>query len=234
MIEDPELQVNGFVLIIDWSNFTFKQASKLTPSMLRLAIEGLQVKFFWSIFHLTDCLGFFCLKGWHYASVGSILKTRLCRTCKGRECWFKWYSDISPWAVFLLYDWTEEMSVWWTCGWLFILHLWKVESTVLIGLLVACLSLWVLSLRAWGKSFHKETAQGYKNGCMCCSVWSIHLMSPLWWYKVISKRGNGIIRWWFESSGLFKIFRGVHTEGIRQKNTKEELCKGLRRFTVQS
>uniref|UniRef100_A0A8C0IXA7 Clavesin-2 n=1 Tax=Chelonoidis abingdonii TaxID=106734 RepID=A0A8C0IXA7_CHEAB len=24
MIEDPELQVNGFVLIIDWSNFTFK------------------------------------------------------------------------------------------------------------------------------------------------------------------------------------------------------------------
>uniref|UniRef100_A0A2K5JJE3 Clavesin-2 n=1 Tax=Colobus angolensis palliatus TaxID=336983 RepID=A0A2K5JJE3_COLAP len=40
MIEDPELQVNGFVLIIDWSNFTFKQASKLTPSMLRLAIEG--------------------------------------------------------------------------------------------------------------------------------------------------------------------------------------------------
>lgn len=46
MIEDPELQVNGFVLIIDWSNFTFKQASKLTPSMLRLAIEGLQVTFF--------------------------------------------------------------------------------------------------------------------------------------------------------------------------------------------
>ncbi|KAL6080967.1 hypothetical protein STEG23_016232 [Scotinomys teguina] len=45
MIEDPELQVNGFVLIIDWSNFTFKQASKLTPSMLRLAIEGLQDSF---------------------------------------------------------------------------------------------------------------------------------------------------------------------------------------------
>lgn len=50
MIEDPELQVNGFVLIIDWSNFTFKQASKLTPSMLRLAIEGLQVTFFFSFF----------------------------------------------------------------------------------------------------------------------------------------------------------------------------------------
>ncbi|XP_028296478.1 clavesin-2 isoform X1 [Gouania willdenowi] len=45
MIEEAELQVNGFVLIIDWSNFTFKQASKLTPSMLRLAIEGLQDSF---------------------------------------------------------------------------------------------------------------------------------------------------------------------------------------------
>ena len=43
MIENPELQINGFILIIDWSNFTFKQASRLTPSMLRLAIEGLQV-----------------------------------------------------------------------------------------------------------------------------------------------------------------------------------------------
>uniref|UniRef100_S4RQJ9 Clavesin 2 n=1 Tax=Petromyzon marinus TaxID=7757 RepID=S4RQJ9_PETMA len=43
MIEDAECQVNGFVLIIDWSNFSFKQASKLSPSMLRLAIEGLQV-----------------------------------------------------------------------------------------------------------------------------------------------------------------------------------------------
>lgn len=52
MIEDPELQVNGFVLIIDWSNFTFKQASKLTPSMLRLAIEGLQVPSLFSLFFL--------------------------------------------------------------------------------------------------------------------------------------------------------------------------------------
>ncbi|XP_038665380.1 clavesin-1-like isoform X2 [Scyliorhinus canicula] len=43
LIEDPELQINGFMLIIDWSNFTFKQASKLTPTILRLAIEGLQI-----------------------------------------------------------------------------------------------------------------------------------------------------------------------------------------------
>ena len=56
MIEDPELQVNGFVLIIDWSNFTFKQASKLTPGMLRLAIEGLQVRIYcWYCFFLSFC-----------------------------------------------------------------------------------------------------------------------------------------------------------------------------------
>jgi len=53
MIEDPELQVNGFVLTIDWSNFTFKQASKLTPSMLRLAIEGLQVTQLFAFMHLN-------------------------------------------------------------------------------------------------------------------------------------------------------------------------------------
>ena len=43
LIENPELQINGFILIIDWSNFSFKQASKLTPNILKLAIEGLQV-----------------------------------------------------------------------------------------------------------------------------------------------------------------------------------------------
>nr|XP_043881920.1 clavesin-1-like isoform X3 [Solea senegalensis] len=45
LIENPELQINGFILIIDWSNFSFKQASKLTPNILRLAIEGLQDSF---------------------------------------------------------------------------------------------------------------------------------------------------------------------------------------------
>ncbi|XP_056290749.1 clavesin-1-like [Pseudoliparis swirei] len=45
LIENPELQINGFVLIIDWSNFSFKQASKLTPTILKLAIEGLQDSF---------------------------------------------------------------------------------------------------------------------------------------------------------------------------------------------
>ncbi|XP_034416024.1 clavesin-1-like [Cyclopterus lumpus] len=45
LIENPELQINGFVLIIDWSNFSFKQASKLTPNILKLAIEGLQDSF---------------------------------------------------------------------------------------------------------------------------------------------------------------------------------------------
>ncbi|XP_049912767.1 clavesin-1-like [Epinephelus moara] len=45
LIENPELQINGFILIIDWSNFSFKQASKLTPNILKLAIEGLQSAF---------------------------------------------------------------------------------------------------------------------------------------------------------------------------------------------
>ncbi|KAI1901421.1 hypothetical protein AGOR_G00034270 [Albula goreensis] len=45
LIEDPELQINGFILIIDWSDFSFKQASKLTPTILKLAIEGLQDSF---------------------------------------------------------------------------------------------------------------------------------------------------------------------------------------------
>nr|XP_023684338.1 clavesin-1-like [Paramormyrops kingsleyae]XP_023684339.1 clavesin-1-like [Paramormyrops kingsleyae] len=45
LIEDPELQINGFILIIDWSNFTYKQGSKLTPAILKLAVEGLQDSF---------------------------------------------------------------------------------------------------------------------------------------------------------------------------------------------
>ncbi|XP_026218106.1 clavesin-1-like [Anabas testudineus] len=45
LIENPELQINGFILIVDWSNFSFKQASKLTPNILKLAIEGLQDSF---------------------------------------------------------------------------------------------------------------------------------------------------------------------------------------------
>lgn len=45
LIENPELQIHGFILIIDWSNFSFKQASKLTPNVLKLAIEGLQDSF---------------------------------------------------------------------------------------------------------------------------------------------------------------------------------------------
>lgn len=55
LIEDPELQINGFILIIDWSNFSFKQASKLTPSILKLAIEGLQVRST-SVHHRTVCV----------------------------------------------------------------------------------------------------------------------------------------------------------------------------------
>lgn len=54
LIEDPELQINGFILIIDWSNFTYKQASKLTPAILKLAVEGLQVGDIHRLFRSTD------------------------------------------------------------------------------------------------------------------------------------------------------------------------------------
>lgn len=35
-------QANGFVVIVDWTEFTYRQTSYLKPSVLRLMIEGLQ------------------------------------------------------------------------------------------------------------------------------------------------------------------------------------------------
>ncbi|CAH1776262.1 unnamed protein product [Owenia fusiformis] len=42
LIACEETQINGFVLIIDWSNFTFKQSTWINPKLLKLMIEGLQ------------------------------------------------------------------------------------------------------------------------------------------------------------------------------------------------
>ncbi|XP_074656075.1 clavesin-2-like [Tubulanus polymorphus] len=42
LIEDEETQVNGFVIIVDWSGFTFKQSTWIHPRLLKLMIEGLQ------------------------------------------------------------------------------------------------------------------------------------------------------------------------------------------------
>ncbi|KAJ8953577.1 hypothetical protein NQ318_002999, partial [Aromia moschata] len=35
-------QTNGFVIIVDWTEFSFRQSTNLKPSVLRLMIEGLQ------------------------------------------------------------------------------------------------------------------------------------------------------------------------------------------------
>ncbi|KAL8578429.1 hypothetical protein ACOMHN_014928 [Nucella lapillus] len=42
LIDDESSQINGFVVIVDWSEFTFKQSSWLNPRILKLMIEGLQ------------------------------------------------------------------------------------------------------------------------------------------------------------------------------------------------
>ena len=44
MIQDPEVQVHGFAIIVDWSQFSFRQAARLSPAQMRLVIEGLQVR----------------------------------------------------------------------------------------------------------------------------------------------------------------------------------------------
>jgi len=42
LIEVPETQIHGFVMIVDWTEFTFKQSTKLSPKILKLIVEGLQ------------------------------------------------------------------------------------------------------------------------------------------------------------------------------------------------
>ncbi|CAI9740231.1 clavesin-2-like isoform X2 [Octopus vulgaris] len=42
LIDDEETQINGFIIIVDWSQFTFKQSTWLNPKILKLMIEGLQ------------------------------------------------------------------------------------------------------------------------------------------------------------------------------------------------
>uniref|UniRef100_A0A182NUF1 CRAL-TRIO domain-containing protein n=1 Tax=Anopheles dirus TaxID=7168 RepID=A0A182NUF1_9DIPT len=42
LLEDKQNQANGFIAIVDWTNFTFRQSSNLNPKVLKLMIEGLQ------------------------------------------------------------------------------------------------------------------------------------------------------------------------------------------------
>lgn len=42
LLEDKQNQSQGFIVIVDWTNFTLRQSSHLTPKTLKLMIEGLQ------------------------------------------------------------------------------------------------------------------------------------------------------------------------------------------------
>lgn len=42
LINEIQNQANGFVVIVDWTEFTFRQSFNLKPSVLKLMIEGLQ------------------------------------------------------------------------------------------------------------------------------------------------------------------------------------------------
>ena len=52
LLEDKENQANGFIAIVDWTNFTLRQSSHLNPKVLKLMIEGLQVGTF-TLMHLN-------------------------------------------------------------------------------------------------------------------------------------------------------------------------------------
>lgn len=41
-LDDIQNQANGFVIVVDWTEFTFKQSSNMNPKILKLMIEGLQ------------------------------------------------------------------------------------------------------------------------------------------------------------------------------------------------
>lgn len=42
LLNDVQNQANGFVVIVDWTEITYKQSTYLKPSVLKLMIEGLQ------------------------------------------------------------------------------------------------------------------------------------------------------------------------------------------------
>lgn len=43
LLEDVQNQANGFVLIVDWTNFTYKQTGSLQLKVIKTMIEGFQV-----------------------------------------------------------------------------------------------------------------------------------------------------------------------------------------------
>lgn len=43
LVDDPVTQLSGLVIIVDWSGFTFRHSSALSPRALKLILDGLQV-----------------------------------------------------------------------------------------------------------------------------------------------------------------------------------------------
>jgi hypothetical protein len=42
LIEEETVQICGFVIVVDWSQFSFRQSTWINPNVLKLMIEGLQ------------------------------------------------------------------------------------------------------------------------------------------------------------------------------------------------
>lgn len=45
LLEEPQNQINGFVFIIDWTDFSFRQSTNMSPRILKSMFEGLQDSF---------------------------------------------------------------------------------------------------------------------------------------------------------------------------------------------
>ncbi|UYV61507.1 CLVS1 [Cordylochernes scorpioides] len=79
LLEDEETQVNGLVIIVDWTEFSFKQSSHLNPKLLKLIIEGLQDCFpaRFSAIHLIN-------QPWYVEAAFTVLKPFLKDKTRGK------------------------------------------------------------------------------------------------------------------------------------------------------
>lgn len=54
LLDNVQNQALGFVIIVDWTNFPFQKSRQISPKLLKLMIEGLQVRSIYS--YTTICL----------------------------------------------------------------------------------------------------------------------------------------------------------------------------------
>lgn len=45
LLEEPQNQMNGFVFVVDWTDFSIRQSTYMSPRTLKLMFEGLQDAF---------------------------------------------------------------------------------------------------------------------------------------------------------------------------------------------